>query len=77
MECDKDNDYYNIDPAEREIVVNNVLQVANSANSLDKEEKKPLPVNRANVQPYTPSSGSKANTLKIGGFPFPAQNLRY
>ena len=61
MDYDIDNDY-DIDPAEREMVVNNALQAANSANNADKEKKQnPAPVTGANVQPNTPTSGAKAN----------------
>ena len=61
MEYDIDNDY-DIDPAEREMVVNNALQAANAANNMDKEKKQnPPPATAANVQPNTPTSGAKAN----------------
>ena len=61
MDYDIDNDY-DIDPAEREMVVNNALQAANSANNADKEKKQnPAPATGANVQPNTPTSGAKAN----------------
>ena len=61
MEYDIDNDY-DIDPAEREMVVNNALQAANAANNIDKEKKQnPAPATGANVQPNTPTSGAKAN----------------
>ena len=61
MEYDIDNDY-DIDPTERETVVNNALQVANNANNQDKDKKQQTssgPSTGQNVQPTNPPVAGK------------------
>ena len=61
VEYDIDNDY-DIDQAERDLVINNALQAANNAaNSQDKKQPAAAPTTGANPQPSNPPPATKPN----------------